>query len=427
MRVYEVGGKVRDSMLGMASNDIDYVIVGGTHEEMIAAGYKQVGVDFSVYIDEKGIEHAFARTERKTGDGYTSFTVSTLNVTLEEDLARRDLTINAMAQRARSHPLDDGSDDGYDHHWMDTAAVIDPYKGRRDLDTCVIRHVTDAGFVEDPVRILRVARFLARFPTFDVHPDTFKLIKKMVDDGMVHHLVPDRVALELKKALSSSVPSRFFYFLQMVGALEILFPELHALIGKTQPSRHHPEGDAFVHTMLVLEESANRSDIMYRWAALVHDLGKGTSDIANLPHHYGHEDRGPALVEKMVKRFNLSNDFLKVGQFVAKYHTHVHRVFVMKASTIAKIAELSVVRDRKMIEYLCITSSNDARGRGPYYARVSYPNCAAMSSALHAAVDINLRDVMTEEEIEKASIDKRKQVLFRARTNAVSNALARFK
>lgn len=422
MRVYQVGGSIRDAILNRRNSDIDYVIVGGDHEVMIKAGYTQVGKDFPVYLDEFGVEHAFARTERKTGTGYTGFSVNTENVTLVDDLARRDLTINAIARRDHVHDLDDGSP-GEEL----SLPFVDPFNGIRDIHNRVLRHVTPEGFVEDPVRVLRVARFLAKFPDFSVHESTTKLISQMVSDGMLDELVWDRVNLELKKALMSESPSRFFYYLQMVGALEKLFPEIHALIGKTQPAFHHPEGDAFVHTMHVLELSTESEQLIDRWAALVHDLGKGTSRIDQLPKHHGHEDRGVEIVKSMVKRLRLPNEFALVGAFVAKYHTHVHKAMELRPSTIAKIASTVGGRDPNIVKTLCFVSKCDARGRGPFYEHSRYPQGELMENAINRAAAVRLSKLLTPEEIEKTSIDKRKQLILREQINVITPIQTRYK
>ncbi|MDH3948278.1 MAG: multifunctional CCA addition/repair protein, partial [Gammaproteobacteria bacterium] len=287
MQIYKVGGCVRDELLGLPVKDRDWVVVGTTPQEMLDAGYKPVGKDFPVFLHpETHEEYALARTERKTAPGYTGFAFhAAADVTLEEDLLRRDLTINAMAETPAGE-------------------LIDPYHGRDDLQHRLLRHVSPA-FVEDPVRILRVARFAARLAEFDfqVAEETMRLMREMVSNGEVDALVPERVWQETVRALSEAVPTRFFEVLRECGALAKLFPELEQLYGVPQPPEHHPEIDTGVHTMMVLQQAARLSnDPAVRFAALVHDLGKGTTPPEEWPKHIAHEEQGVPLVKALCQR-----------------------------------------------------------------------------------------------------------------------------
>ncbi len=289
MQRYRVGGAVRDRLLGLPVKDIDWVVVGATPEAMLAAGYKPVGKDFPVFLHPKTREeHALARTERKSGPGYKGFQVyAAPDVTLEEDLLRRDLTINAMAENDAGH-------------------VIDPFNGKADLQARLLRHVSDA-FIEDPVRILRLARFAARFD-FDAAPETMTLMRQMVANGEVDHLVPERVWQEVH-ALMEQKPSRMFRILRDCGALARVMPEVDALFGVPQPEQHHPEIDTGVHVMLVLDYAAAEDlPLTARYAALCHDLGKATTPADILPHHIGHESRGVELVEQLSARLRATSE-----------------------------------------------------------------------------------------------------------------------
>ncbi|MDH3354798.1 MAG: multifunctional CCA addition/repair protein, partial [Chromatiales bacterium] len=294
MKIYLVGGAVRDKLLGVEPKDRDWVVVGATPDEMIAQGFTPVGSDFPVFLHpETKEEYALARTERKSGHGYHGFEFhADPSVTLEEDLIRRDLTINAMAEDDAGH-------------------IFDPFNGQADLENGRLRHVSDA-FSEDPVRILRIARYAARFNRWGFHiaHDTHKLMKQMVDNGEIDHLVPERVWQETARALGEDAPQRFFDVLHKCGALKVIFPEIEALFGVPQPKHHHPEEDTGVHVMMVVEQAARLTDdLKVRFAALVHDLGKGTTPESEWPRHIAHEDRGVMLVEKLCERLRVPKDF----------------------------------------------------------------------------------------------------------------------
>ena len=322
MQTYLVGGAVRDALLGRHCDDRDYVVVGATPEAMLAAGFRPVGKDFPVFLHpETQAEYALARTERKSGKGYHGFTFHTAtDVTLEDDLARRDLTINAMAQD-------------------EVGRVIDPFCGQRDLDAKILRHVGPA-FAEDPVRILRLARFAARFHDFSVAPETLSLMRGMVDCGEVDHLVAERVWQELAKGLMENRPSRMFEILRECGALRRLLPEVDALFGVPQRADYHPEIDAGIHTLMVIDQAARRQFALpVRYAALCHDLGKATTPADILPRHIGHEGRSVRLTETLSARLRVPNDCRDLALLMARYHGNIHRAQELRAGTVLELLE----------------------------------------------------------------------------------------
>ena len=350
MKIYLVGGAVRDTLLGLPVKERDWVVVGATPQQMIDLGYKPVGKDFPVFLHpETGEEYALARTERKSGHGYRGFTFHTdPGVTLEEDLVRRDLTINAMAMDADSE-------------------LIDPFNGREDLDQGLLRHVSPA-FREDPVRILRVARFAARFARFGfrVAHGTNAMMRKMVESGEVDYLVPERVWKETSRALSEPSPERFFEVLRGCDALERLFPEIARLFGVPQPHRFHPEIDTGVHTLLVLQQAARLSPLPeVRFAALVHDLGKGETPDTMWPRHHGHEEGGVELVLQLCRRLKVPNSYRDLAVQVARYHGHFRRVSSeLSASTIVRTLEaLDAFRRPDRFEHYLLACEADIRGR----------------------------------------------------------------
>ena len=322
MQIFIVGGAVRDELLGRSNADRDYVVVGSTPEAMLAQGFRPVGKDFPVFLHPKSQEeYALARTERKIGRGYHGFSFHAApDVTLEEDLARRDLTINAMAK----------SDDG---------TLIDPFQGQRDLSAKILRHVGPA-FAEDPVRILRIARFAARFGDFAVAPETLTLMCNMVASGEVDHLVAERVWQELAIGLMEDRPSRMFEVLRDCGALGRLLPEVEKLFGVPQRADYHPEIDTGIHTMMVLEQSARWNfTLPVRFAALTHDLGKGETPADILPRHIGHEERSVRLTEYLCDRLRVPHDCRDLALLTARYHGNVHRAADLKASTLVTLFE----------------------------------------------------------------------------------------
>jgi tRNA nucleotidyltransferase (CCA-adding enzyme) len=318
MSIFVVGGAVRDALMGLPVNDRDWVVVGSTPEAMTTQGYVPVGKDFPVFLHPKTREeYALARTERKTARGYKGFAVqSAPDVTLDEDLARRDLTVNAMAvPEAMAH----GSTSAWAGH------IVDPYGGQRDLQNKLLRHVTHA-FTEDPVRILRLARFAARFADFSVADETMALMRQMVEDGEVDHLVPERVWQELAKGLMATQPSRMFEVLRASGALKVLLPELDRLWGVPQRAEYHPEVDTGVHMMLVMDMAAHLNmPLPVRVACLMHDLGKGTTPADVLPRHIGHEGRSVTLLHKVCERLRVPSDCKELAEGVAREHGNIHR------------------------------------------------------------------------------------------------------
>ncbi len=322
MQIFIVGGAVRDELLGRPNADRDYVVVGTTPEAMLAQGFRPVGKDFPVFLHpQTHEEYALARTERKTGRGYHGFAFHAApDVTLEDDLARRDLTINAMAKAA------DGS-------------VIDPFHGQHDLQAKILRHVGPA-FAEDPVRILRIARFAARFSDFTVAPETLALMRGMVAAGEVDHLVAERVWQELAKGLMEDKPSRMIEVLRECGALARLLPEVDKLFGVPQRADYHPEVDTGIHTLMVIDQSSLRGFALpVRFSALTHDLGKAETPADILPRHLGHEERSVRLTEQLSARLRVPNDCRDLALLMARYHGNVHRAGDLKASTIVTLFE----------------------------------------------------------------------------------------
>lgn len=371
MKIYLVGGAVRDKLLGKPSKDSDWVVVGSTPEEMKTQGFKPVGKDFPVFLHpETKEEYALARTERKTGKGYKGFAFHTSgDVTLEEDLARRDLTINAIAED-------------------ETGNLIDPFKGKQDLENKILRHVSPA-FTEDPLRVLRVARFAARFG-FRIAPETMALMKEISESGELAALVPERVWSELERAMGETYPSRFILALRACNALNILFPEIDRLFGVPQPEKHHPEIDTGIHTLMTLNQASRLSeDPQIRFAALVHDLGKGLTPNDKLPSHHGHEERGVKLIETLCKRYRAPNQFRDLAIQVSRHHLTCHRIEEMRAETILKKLEsMDAFRRSERFDQFLICCEADARGRTGFEDR-SYPQADYFKNILNAADDIN--------------------------------------
>ncbi len=373
MKIYRVGGSVRDELLGYPVKDHDWVVVGATPEQMLEKGFKPVGKDFPVFLHpQTHEEYALARTERKVAPGYTGFTVHAApDVTLEDDLRRRDLTINAIAQ---------------DEHGQ----LIDPFHGIEDLKQKILRHVSPA-FVEDPVRVLRIARFAARF-NFTIAQETQQLIRQMVDNGELDYLVPERVWQELSKALMTPYPSRFFMALRDTGALSVIFPEIDRLFGVPQPARWHPEIDTGIHVMMVIDQAARLSPkLQVRFAALCHDLGKGTTPQAILPKHTGHEQRSVQITQQLCRRLRVPRKVTTLALKVAQYHTHTHLLFEMRAATILKVlSALDAFRKPEQFYDYLLASEADSRGR-PGYEMRAIPEIDAFKACFHAAnaVDVN--------------------------------------
>ena len=374
MQVYLVGGAVRDEQLGIPVSERDWCIVGATPDELTNQGYKQVGKDFPVFLHpETGEEYALARTERKTAAGYHGFEFHTSpDVTIEDDLGRRDLTINAIARDS------DGN-------------VVDPYNGMDDIDNRVLRHVSDA-FAEDPVRILRVARFAARFAAlgFRIAPETMQLMRSMVAEGEVDALVPDRVWKETESALVGKSSRVFFEVLRECGALRVLYPEVEVLFGIPQPEKWHPEIDTGLHVMMVLEQAEKLSgDIEVRFAALVHDLGKGTTPRRVWPSHAGHEQRGVNLIRSLAKRLPVPNSCRDLGMLAAEFHTHCHRAYELRTDTILRVLESAdAFRRPERFEQFLLTCEADARGRKGLEQR-DYAQADLFRGAHAAALDVD--------------------------------------
>jgi len=390
MQVYLVGGAVRDEQLGLPVKERDWCVVGATPDELLDQGYKQVGKDFPVFLHpQTNEEYALARTERKTAAGYHGFAFDTsTDVTIEDDLSRRDLTINALAKDS------DGQ-------------IIDPYDGLKDIRNRAIRHVSDA-FVEDPVRILRAAKFAARFAHlgFRITPETRDLMRQMVADGEVDALVPDRVWKETEAALAGSNPRLFFEALRTCGALRVVFPEVDALFGVPQPAKWHPEIDTGLHTMMVLDEAEKLSgDIEIRFAALVHDLGKATTDPDKLPSHPGHEQRGCKLIKKMAERLPVPRVCRDLAIIVAEYHTHCHRALELRDDTIVRVLEKTdAFRRPERFEQFLLACEADARGRTGFEKR-DYPQAGHLRSAYVAARSVDAAGIAkenTDQEIPEA-------------------------
>ena len=371
MQIYQVGGAVRDSLLGRAVSDRDWVVVGASADQLLALGYRQVGADFPVFLHPHSHEeYALARTERKSGQGYKGFiTDATPAVTLEEDLARRDFTINAMAI----------GDDG---------VIVDPYGGQRDLAAGLLRHVT-AAFVEDPLRVLRAARFAARFG-FAIADETRALMREISVSGELATLAPERVWQELRRALAEPHPENFFEVLRECSALAALLPEIECLFGVPQPPRYHPEIDTGVHVMLALQQ-AERSgaEEVVRFAVLTHDLGKGTTPADILPSHHGHEERGATLVEALCARLRVPREHRELAVLVARLHTRVHRAQELKSSTVVRLlAEADALRRPARFEQLLEACRIDATGRLGMQDN-DYPQAARLRAALKVVAAVS--------------------------------------
>ena len=348
MKVYLVGGAVRDSLLGLSGSDRDWLVVGSTPEDMVSLGYQPVGKDFPVFLHpETREEYALARTERKTARGYKGFAVHAApDVTLEEDLARRDLTINAIAQDP------------------ETGEIFDPYNGRKDLEHKVLRHVTDA-FREDPVRILRIARFASRFPDFEVATETLALMRSMVDEGETDALVSERVWQEIARGLMGKQPSRMLQVLRACGALQRLLPEVDRLYGVPQRAEYHPEIDTGIHLEMVLDQSAEcNASLEVRFACLCHDLGKGTTPADILPRHIGHEQRSVKLLQSICERWRVPVECKELAEVVAREHGNIHQSLEFGAEAVLRLLiRCDALRRPERFVQALIACECDARGR----------------------------------------------------------------
>lgn len=384
MEIYLVGGAVRDKLLGLPVKDRDWMIVGATPEDLLAQGYQQVGKDFPVFLNpETKEEYALARTERKSGSGYTGFICDfSPHIRLEEDLIRRDLTINAIAQSA----------DGKYH---------DPFGGIEDLNRRILRHISPA-FAEDPLRVLRVARFAARFHHlgFTIAKETLALMQNLTEQGELEHLTTERIWLETEKALTEKNPEIYFDTLRKVGALKVLFPELDALHGVPNPAKHHPEIDSFIHTMMVLQqavlltENTDMNKSAVRFAALCHDLGKALTPQDILPHHYGHEKKGVQQVRHLCNRLKVPTYYKELAELTCEYHTHSHKALELRAETIIKLFNtFDVWRKPQRFKEFLTACQADSRGRLGF-EQVSYPQKAYLWTLYETAKQVNIQQII---------------------------------
>ena len=387
MNTYLVGGAVRDILMGEHPKDRDWVVVGATVQQMLNQGFKMVGADFPVFLHPvTGEEYALARTERKQGKGYNGFKVfASPEVTLEEDLARRDLTINAIAMR----------DDG---------AFIDPFNGRRDIKDKVIRHTTEA-FAEDPVRVLRVARFCARYPEFSIAEETLAEMSAIRDSGELESLTAERVWKELIKTLECKAPWRFFEVLHQTRCLEVILPEVDCLFGIPQPAEHHPEVDTGVHVMMVLKRACELSDNpMVRWGALVHDLGKGVTDKALWPKHHEHEKAGVEVVEKLSDRLRVPSEFRSIGKIASEFHLTVHRFAVVRPGTVVKMfSRMDAFRKPQRVEMLALIAQADAQGRLGRET-TAYPEADMLREAFEASKKVDVKTLASKFQGQKLGV-----------------------
>ena len=387
MKVYLVGGAVRDQLLGLPVKDRDWIVVGADPATLLSLGYQQVGKDFPVFLNPKTKEeYALARTERKSSAGYTGFICDfSPTITLEQDLIRRDLTINAMAQSEDSE-------------------IIDPYGGKQDLDNRILRHISPA-FSEDPLRVLRVARFAARYHSlgFKIASETRSLMAELAQSGELQHLTTERVWLETEKALNEKNPEIYFETLHKTGALRVLFPEIDALYGVPNPVKHHPEVDSFIHTMLVLKQAVNLTEnnpilnkSAVRFAAICHDLGKALTPKNILPHHYGHEQAGIKPTRSLCKRLKVPSYFQELAELTCEFHTHIHKAFELRAETVITLFNRFDVwrKPQRFQEFLQVCLA-DTRGRTGFenkdYLQIDYIN-----QLLQAANEVDVQQVIAD-------------------------------
>ncbi|HYW56147.1 MAG TPA: multifunctional CCA addition/repair protein [Polaromonas sp.] len=419
MKIFMVGGAVRDALLGLPVQDRDWVVVGATPEELTALGFLPVGKDFPVFLHPRTREeYALARTERKTARGYRGFEIHAApDVTLQEDLARRDLTINSVAYPDRAERANGQFD-------LDSAALIDPYGGQRDLADKVLRHVTDA-FREDPVRILRTARFAARFADFTVAPETMALMKHMVEAGEADALVAERVWQELARGLMEAKPSRMFEVLRECGALKKLLPEVDKLWGVPQRADYHPEVDTGIHLMMVLDMSAQlQADLAVRFACLCHDLGKGTTPADVLPRHIGHEERSARLLLKVCERLRVPVECRELADVVAREHGNTHRSADLAAAAIVRLLErCDAFRKPQRFDQILLACECDARGRLGLHDQ-PYPQRPRLLAALTSAQSVDTASVAASAMSAGSSGKQIGELIQRARTQAVGQWLA---
>ena len=387
MKVYLVGGAVRDQLLGVPVKDRDWIVVGADPATLLSLGYQQVGKDFPVFLNPKTKEeYALARTERKSSAGYTGFICDfSPTITLEQDLIRRDLTINAMAQ----------SEDG---------EIIDPYGGKQDLENRILRHISPA-FSEDPLRALRVARFAARYHSlgFKIASETLSLMAELAQSEELQHLTAERVWLETEKALNEKNPEIYFETLHKTGALRVLFPEIDALYGVPNPVKHHPEVNSFIHTMLVLKQAVNLTEnnpilnkSAVRFAAICHDLGKALTPQNILPHHYGHEQAGIKPTRTLCKRLKVPSYFQELAELTCEFHTHIHKAFELRAETVITLFNRFDVwrKPQRFQEFLQVCLA-DTRGRTGFENK-DYPQIDYINQLLQAANEVDVQQVIAD-------------------------------
>ncbi|SQH97347.1 multifunctional CCA addition/repair protein [Haemophilus haemolyticus] len=416
MKVYLVGGAVRDQLLGLPVKDRDWIVVGAVPATLLYLGYQQVGKDFPVFLNPKTKEeYALARTERKSSVGYTGFICDfSPTITLEQDLIRRDLTINAMAQ----------SEDG---------EIIDPYGGKQDLENRILRHISPA-FSEDPLRVLRVARFAARYHSlgFKIASETLSLMAELAQSGELQHLTTERVWLETEKALNEKNPEIYFETLHKTGALRVLFPEIDALYGVPNPVKHHPEVDSFIHTMLVLKQAVNLTEnnpilnkSAVRFAAICHDLGKALTPQNILPHHYGHEQAGIKPTRSLCKRLKVSSYFQELAELTCEFHTHIHKAFELRAETVITLFNRFDVwrKPQRFQEFLQVCLA-DTRGRTGFETK-DYPQIDYINQLLQAANEVDVQQVIADgfekQEIRNELTKRRILTVKQTKTNYQKN------
>lgn len=379
MKTYLVGGAVRDRLLDYPVKERDWLVVGASTEVMLAQGFRPVGKDFPVFLHpQTHEEYALARTERKSGHGYTGFEVNAApEVTLEEDLQRRDLTINAIAM----------DDDGQ---------LFDPYGGREDLQNRLLRHVSPA-FCEDPVRILRVARFAARYAHlgFRVADPTMHMMAQMVNNGEADYLVAERVWVELSRALQEQTPVAFFQVLRACGAMKVIFPEIDALFGVPQPEKYHPEIDTGIHTLMVLEQAAGLSEKPeVRLAALLHDLGKAKTPPHHWPSHHGHEKSGLPILERFCERLRVPKAHKNLCQLVMEFHTHSHKAAELRADTLVDLLQrLGAFKHESILDDFLLACEADAKGRTGLESQ-PYPQAGYLRAAFEVARHVDVESVL---------------------------------
>ena len=430
MQIYLVGGAVRDALLGLPVQDHDWVVVGARPEQMTAQGFVPVGKDFPVFLHPKTHEeYALARTERKTAPGYRGFAIHAApDVTLEDDLARRDITINSIAVHAdytRSRGQIDVNISDQPASWKSAGALVDPYGGVQDLAAKLFRHVSPA-FREDPVRILRVARLAARFSDFTVAPETLQLMRDMVDGGEVDHLVSERVWQELARGLMAHQPSRMFDVLRDCGALIRLLPEVDRLWGVAQRADYHPEIDTGIHLMMVLNMSARlNASLPVRFACLGHDLGKGTTPPDILPRHLGHEQRSAHLLKNLCERLRVPTDCREMADVMAREHSNIHRALSLDGAAVMRLlARCDAIRKPARFAEVLLACECDARGRLGFH-EAPYPQRPHLLKMLAAAQGVATNEIATHAMAAGATGQKVGDVIHQARVVAVQAALGK--